>query len=97
MEIAPAMSSAMPPNTTIFESPRDERPAVKANGTVSLSERPMTLCRGQLTWAKRRGNDKENVHVSDSVRIDEPTLILPDQLPAANTMSFLAVCQTLCL
>ena len=50
MEIVPAMSSAMPPNATIFESPRDKRPAVKANGTVSPSERPMTLYRGQLAY-----------------------------------------------
>ncbi len=43
IEIAPAMSSAMPPRTTSLDSPRDERPAVRANGTVRPSERPMTL------------------------------------------------------
>lgn len=43
MEMAPAMSSATPPNTTSFDSPRDESPAVRANGTVSPSESPITL------------------------------------------------------
>jgi len=43
MEMAPAMSSAMPPRTTSFELPREERPAVRANGTVSPSERPIML------------------------------------------------------
>jgi hypothetical protein len=43
IEIAPAMSSAMPPRMTSLDSPRDERPAVRANGTVRPSERPMTL------------------------------------------------------
>jgi len=43
MEMAPAMSSAMPPKTTNLDSPRDERPAVRAKGTVRPSERPITL------------------------------------------------------
>ena len=43
IEIAPAMSSAIPPRMTSLDSPRDERPAVRANGTVRPSERPMTL------------------------------------------------------
>ena len=43
MDIAPAISSAMPPSTTSLDSPRDDKPAVSANGTVRPSERPITL------------------------------------------------------
>lgn len=43
MEMAPAMSSAIPPRTTSLDSPSDDRPAVNAKGTVNPSERPMTL------------------------------------------------------
>jgi len=45
IEIAPAKSSAMPPRTTIRLSPRDDRPAARAKGTVRPSERPMTTSR----------------------------------------------------
>ena len=38
------------PNTTSFESPRGERPVVKANSMVSPSERPVTLSGGQLAY-----------------------------------------------
>lgn len=41
IDIAPAINSARLPNITILVSPRAERPAVKANGTVRPSERPM--------------------------------------------------------
>ena len=65
MEIAPAMSSAMPPNTTSFEFPRDERPAVKANGTVSPSERPMTLYGDRLAYIDKtlRERQGERTHL----------------------------------
>lgn len=43
IEIAPAMSSAIPPATTNLEVPKDERPAARAKGTVKPSESPMTL------------------------------------------------------
>lgn len=43
IEIAPAISSATPPRTTSFDVPRDERPAVRAKGTVRPSESPMML------------------------------------------------------
>lgn len=41
IDMAPAMSSATPPRTTMRDSPREERPAVRAKGTVRPSERPM--------------------------------------------------------
>lgn len=52
MEMAPANNSATPPKTTIFDSPREERPAARAKGTVRPSERPMTLKRMvvSLSW-----------------------------------------------
>lgn len=40
MEIAPAASSARPPRTTTFVSPRADRPALSAKGTVRPSESP---------------------------------------------------------
>lgn len=40
MEMAPAVSSASPPRTTTFVSPRADRPALNANGTVRPSDRP---------------------------------------------------------
>lgn len=43
IEIAPAMSSATPPRTTMRELPIDDKPAVRAKGTVKPSERPMIL------------------------------------------------------
>lgn len=43
IDIAPAMSSATPPRTTSLDSPREDRPAVRAKGTVRPSERPITL------------------------------------------------------
>ena len=46
IEMAPAMSSAIPPRMTSLDSPSEERPAVRAKGTVSPSERPMTLWEG---------------------------------------------------
>lgn len=48
IEIAPAMSSATPPRMTSLDSPRDERPAARANGTVRPSERPMTLLEEEI-------------------------------------------------
>ena len=41
MEMAPAISSAKPPRTTSRAFPREDRPAVRAKGTVIPSERPM--------------------------------------------------------
>ena len=43
MEMAPAISSAIPPSTTTLEFPRDAKPAVRAKGTVNPSDRPITL------------------------------------------------------
>ena len=43
IEMAPAISSAIPPSTTSLDSPSDERPAVRAKGTVRPSDRPMML------------------------------------------------------
>lgn len=43
IEMAPAMSSATPPRMTSLDSPREDKPAVSAKGTVRPSERPMTL------------------------------------------------------
>ena len=40
IEIAPEISSASPPRMTKRVSPSEERPAVRANGTVKPSERP---------------------------------------------------------
>jgi hypothetical protein len=40
MEMAPAANSANPPRTTTFVFPNAERPALRAKGTVSPSERP---------------------------------------------------------
>ena len=40
IEMAPAASSASPPSTTTFVFPSADRPALRANGTVSPSERP---------------------------------------------------------
>lgn len=45
IDIAPAKSSAIPPRTTIFDSPSDDRPAASAKGTVRPSDKPMTLQR----------------------------------------------------
>ena len=52
IEIAPAMSSATPPRTTSLDFPSDERPAVRANGTVRPSERPITLIRAETQGNK---------------------------------------------
>jgi hypothetical protein len=41
MEMAPAINSAIPPNTTTFVSSNVDKPAVKANGTVIPSDKPM--------------------------------------------------------
>jgi len=41
MEIAPAVNSARPARTTTFVSPRVDRPALRAKGTVNPSERPI--------------------------------------------------------
>ena len=41
MLIAPATSSASPPKTTTLASPRAERPAVSAKGTVRPSDSPI--------------------------------------------------------
>lgn len=37
------------------------------------------------------GGDKRNVHVSDDIRIDELTFVLPNQFPTANAMPFVAM------
>lgn len=41
IDIAPAISSANPPYITTLVSPRADKPAVRANGTVRPSERPI--------------------------------------------------------
>lgn len=41
IDIAPAISSARPPNTTSLVSPKEAKPAVRANGTVMPSDTPM--------------------------------------------------------
>ena len=41
IEMAPAINSARPPSTTRRALPRDDKPAVRAKGTVNPSERPM--------------------------------------------------------
>lgn len=48
MEIEPAKSSARPPRMTILEDPREERPAVRAKGTVRPSAKPMMLSRTKI-------------------------------------------------
>lgn len=63
MEIAPAMSSATPPKTTSFDSPRLDRPAVSANGTVRPSERPMTLWGAQLSATLQSVMESERTHL----------------------------------
>jgi hypothetical protein len=40
IDIAPAINSASPPNTTSLALPKAERPAVSANGTVRPSDKP---------------------------------------------------------
>lgn len=83
IEMAPAMSSAIPPRTTSFDSPREDRPAVKAKGTVRPSERPITLARGQYLEDDKRGIFFIDAHISDYVRVDEGALLLIE-LPAAD-------------
>ena len=51
MDIVPAMSSATPPRTTIFEFPKLESPAVKAKGTVNPSDKPIILCGVAQSWS----------------------------------------------
>ena len=52
IEIAPAISSATPPSTTIFDSPRLDKPAVRAKGTVRPSDSPITLEKGRKISVK---------------------------------------------
>ena len=51
------MSSATPPSTTSRDSPKLERPAVSAKGTVRPSERPMML--GTARDPSARASDRE--------------------------------------
>jgi len=43
IDTAPAMSTARPARTANLGSQREERPAMRAKGTVRLSERPTML------------------------------------------------------
>ena len=78
---------------TSLESPRDERPAVKANGTVSPSESPITLYGGRLArvgQAPEPGNEGD-AHISDNIRIDELTFVLPNQFSTTHPVPVVAV------
>jgi hypothetical protein len=48
IDMAPAHNSARPPVTTRLLEPSDERPAVRAKGTVRPSDRPMMLFHERL-------------------------------------------------
>jgi hypothetical protein len=82
IEIAPAMSSATPPTMTSLDSPRDERPAVRANGTVRPSESPITLLETDMSKSAGMhfppyGNTGQRyLHVTNNVRVYELTFIL---------------------
>jgi len=43
MDMAPDTNSAIPPVITNLESPKDDKPAVNANGTVNPSDNPMMI------------------------------------------------------
>lgn len=70
IEIAPAMSSAIPPATTNLEVPNDDNPAAKAKGTVKPSESPITLQMHLNAPSKTKKNIIQYSHVTDDVRID---------------------------
>jgi len=85
MEMAPAMSSAIPPRTTSFESPREERPAVRANGTVSPSERPMMLYPDQkMCYNTVVVATHTSLTTSGSMRVRSSFLSSLQQIPSAR-------------
>lgn len=66
MLMEPAISSASPPKMTTFVSPKADRPAVKANGTVSPSERPIVASEINL-GSKRQGRSEVRVDVESEL------------------------------
>lgn len=66
MLIMPEMSSARPPMMTRRVLPREERPAVRAKGTVSPSEKPMMMSR-RVSLRPSGADDEEE----DDVDLEE--------------------------
>lgn len=85
IEIAPAMSSAIPPATTNLEVPRDERPAARAKGTVKPSDSPMTLRINSMSRLTQ-WNRENYLHIANDIRIDERAVILVFQVFAADAV-----------
>lgn len=85
MEMAPAISSARPPKMTTLVFPSAERPAVRANGTVRPSERPMVASDNTraVTWKPRRGEfcDSRSTAVSP-----EPWLLRRSRLSDGGSL-----------
>lgn len=79
MEIAPAHNSARPPVTTSLEDPNEDRPAVKAKGTVKPSDNPMILLNQLLLsipWL-------QHLHIPDDLGADQVPLIVALEILAA--------------
>ena len=93
MEIAPAISSAIPPKMSRFRSARDERPAVKAKGTVSPSDWPTMLYGSGLAHAgKALGvGGRRNAHIPDNIWINELALAPHNQFTTTYAVPFVAV------
>lgn len=52
----------------------------------------MTLYGDRLAYTnKLPWDDEKSAHISDNIRIDELTFILPNQLPTTNAMPVVAV------
>jgi hypothetical protein len=79
------MSSAIPPATTNFEVPKDERPAARAKGTVKPSESPMTLANISI-FRLTQCNRDNYLHITNDIRIDERAVIVAFQVFAADTV-----------
>ena len=71
--MAPLNNSASPPMMTSFELPREERPAVRAKGTVRPSAKPMMAswmislepeCRSLCAWVFSRKEREDFVRVA---------------------------------
>ena len=71
LDIAPAISSASPPEMTTLVSPSAESPAVSAKGTVSPSERPMIASditrASTLNFFFSLGSGSESVQTSEEL------------------------------
>jgi hypothetical protein len=76
MEMAPAQSSARPAVTTNREEPIEDRPAVRAKGTVSPSERPIMLARSAQVILF-------DIHVPNDGGVDQVPLVF-DLLPTTT-------------